>query len=363
MTLDRDALKEIKTYMDERSEHWRAETHNTATTQIADEFAKREERSSRRTQTIVTIVGVSIATLLGGTYLWINSFIETHANTKFEALKQEFVANREERLVELKEELSFLSGQVKGVVAAKVSVGNAVTDANDAVNEAKEKIQELKTLEIEISDNAKAAEDLVESAQISIERSSKLIAQSEDRLPLLDSVIEEINAKLRVVQELDAGLVGARKLSEGIKNAEGDVVTAILANTDLQERLVAQAAFPSRAVVAFTAGSLGQSICPEGWSYYKKAENRFILGADELKYQIGVTGGAESVALTISEMPTHSHPILRTSSNSGDGNYVNWAAMGSPNNKSTGSGTAPVGDSQPHNNMPPYIALYFCKKD
>ena len=73
-------------------------------------------------------------------------------------------------------------------------------------------------------------------------------------------------------------------------------------------------------------------------------------------------GEKEKHTLTSDEMPSHNHPIRRTSSNSGDGNFIDVKATGSPNNMGTGTGTKAAGKGKAHNNMPPYIALFFCVK-
>jgi microcystin-dependent protein len=88
-------------------------------------------------------------------------------------------------------------------------------------------------------------------------------------------------------------------------------------------------------------------------------------------HDLGETGGSETVTLIASEIPTHSH-TLRANNTPGDtpiptghtlARYANNAYQ---TNVSTGlapmspSALAPAGGSQPHNNMMPYLTLYFC---
>lgn len=148
---------------------------------------------------------------------------------------------------------------------------------------------------------------------------------------------------------------------------------------------VRAARIPSGAVVAFD----GQ--CPEelGWKPYEPGIGRFIIGAgtpshpkhekwkrrlpsggfEEVQlssYRLSAGGGEEEVTLTEEEMPSHAHQSGLLSS----GKYLN------PNKgsnalrmqyKDNGSGNAffqtdAKGKGKSHNNMPPFIALYFCKK-
>ena len=89
-----------------------------------------------------------------------------------------------------------------------------------------------------------------------------------------------------------------------------------------------------------------------------KIENRFLLAAGS-DYQLGATGGEESVTLTVNQIPSHSHVLqgkrLLYFQNAGSGvnQGGNWGS-----DEGTGYvNTTPVGGSAPHNNMPPYLAV------
>lgn len=91
-----------------------------------------------------------------------------------------------------------------------------------------------------------------------------------------------------------------------------------------------------------------------GFGTWEKVEDRFILAASE-NYPSGSTGGEATHILTVEEMPSHTHK-LRGESGS--------VASGSSYSRFSGSGTSEfssiteTGGSQPHNNMPPYYAMY-----
>lgn len=125
---------------------------------------------------------------------------------------------------------------------------------------------------------------------------------------------------------------------------------------------------PPDAIMAFTAQK-----CPVGWEKFQDAEGRFILGWSEdnsLPSQetralrpFRDLGGEPTVILTQEQMPTHSHgtiTVLRTARAEDE----SYQVVGSGKEKLmlNGQGTEPRGSYMPHNNMPPYIALTFCKK-
>lgn len=89
-------------------------------------------------------------------------------------------------------------------------------------------------------------------------------------------------------------------------------------------------------------------------------------------HDLGETGGSETVSLLESEIPAHSHS-WRASSDDGDlkvptsarsyARSINgsvYAPGNSPQVSMADQALAPAGGDQPHNNLQPYLALYFC---
>ena len=98
---------------------------------------------------------------------------------------------------------------------------------------------------------------------------------------------------------------------------------------------------------------------------WEKIENRFLLAAST-SYPVGSMGGEAEHTLTESEMPAHSHNFNR---------HQLWRnETGAPADVENGYGasnktldiyvdsTTTVGSSNPHNNMPPYLAVYMWQR-
>ncbi len=93
-------------------------------------------------------------------------------------------------------------------------------------------------------------------------------------------------------------------------------------------------------------------------------------------HDLGETGGSDTVTLLTSEMPFHTHNIncldgARVAGQSGQpGNAIlvktggapaNAYSSGASQNQTMAAGmVVPVGGSQPHNNLMPYLTLNFC---
>lgn len=104
---------------------------------------------------------------------------------------------------------------------------------------------------------------------------------------------------------------------------------------------------------------------------WERIEDRFLLAAGS-SYTAGSTGGEATHTLTIEEMPSHNHQIHQwtyiLSSGGGSGKYnISSQSAGNGNanyaNEDTEYRTSyEAGGGQPHNNMPPYLAVYTWRR-
>lgn len=98
---------------------------------------------------------------------------------------------------------------------------------------------------------------------------------------------------------------------------------------------------------------------------WEQIVGKFLLAAGD-DYAAGSTGGEAEHALTVDEMPSHDHYGMRRAESTDDYVKAGDRAWGitAGNNTSAGMGypTSSAGGGQPHNNMPPYLAVYMWKR-
>lgn len=111
-----------------------------------------------------------------------------------------------------------------------------------------------------------------------------------------------------------------------------------------------------------------------------RIKGKFILGADDSIYPLGSEGGEAKHKLTVDEMPSHEGHLYGNESpfvpNGPDSYFLEFNAATSngilqkyndrpyiitAGNEAIIKGFSRGGD-QPHNNMPPYVALYIWTK-
>lgn len=94
---------------------------------------------------------------------------------------------------------------------------------------------------------------------------------------------------------------------------------------------------------------------------WERIQDKFLLASGSL-YSAGSTGGEATHKLTIDEMPKHRHEMImrNTGSNAYNQPYPPYTASG--DTTTTPAGMDYAGGDQPHNNMPPYLAVYVWKR-
>lgn len=90
------------------------------------------------------------------------------------------------------------------------------------------------------------------------------------------------------------------------------------------------------------------------------AKNSFLIGAGDT-YQVGETGGEATHTLTIDEIPSHTHTYQTTAWVNKTGDIVDHSNAEYIDYEIDRK-TQATGGSQPHNNLPPYLAVYMWQR-
>lgn len=100
---------------------------------------------------------------------------------------------------------------------------------------------------------------------------------------------------------------------------------------------------------------------------WEQIKDQFILAAGDT-YAAGSTGGEATHKLTDAEMPRHAHNIAKGAKNT-DGTGTKFETYDAYQGESSiaegyywTATTLFAGNSKPHNNMPPYVAMYIWKR-
>jgi hypothetical protein len=168
------------------------------------------------------------------------------------------------------------------------------------------------------------------------------------------------------------------KCPDSFLNVEVTVLAACIRDLETKIGELRRPAIPAGAVMAFDL----PGGCPaDGWEPYDSAASRMIVGAlpdgrdtsssDQPKltprrYQ--ARGGTESHILTIGQMPEHTHQFRGVPVKTGGWGFPvnNWpvatGGAGEFQPYTPQGEISSAGGKEPVNNMPPFIALHYCRK-
>ena len=123
--------------------------------------------------------------------------------------------------------------------------------------------------------------------------------------------------------------------------------------------------YPVGSIYLSVSGTDPQTLFGGTWA---RLEDVFLLAAGA-KHAAGSTGGEESHILTEAEIAPHQHAMAYGPESSASSTGFSYGiAAGSATNSAGGRGyasnlgTFSAGGGQPHNNMPPYLAVYTWKR-
>jgi hypothetical protein len=157
---------------------------------------------------------------------------------------------------------------------------------------------------------------------------------------------------MRIISKLsDNPTETAAELKE--KFDEGNVKTQIFINAMIDSML--DAIWPVGSVYISVNDNNPEVVFGGVW---EKIENAFLLGASSA-HPLGSSGGAETHALSVEEMPQHSHNIWGGTEVSSL-NVYGFALTS--DHLTSQYATIGAGEGKPHDNMPPYLAVGIWKR-
>lgn len=179
-----------------------------------------------------------------------------------------------------------------------------------------------------------------------------------------------------------------RLIKKAIKQTFPNITGPVSATQDNLNALLAVGTIPTRGMIQMWYGD--KAVVPAGWllcdgnNGTPNLLNKFVMGAGAPNIVQGTVGGTENHthastttvyiaphAITVAEMPQHSHGVRSYSGASGDGLGINSGQGGTAGTRTTtegggaahghdGSSAATVVDTRSH--IPPFMALWFIMK-
>lgn len=102
-----------------------------------------------------------------------------------------------------------------------------------------------------------------------------------------------------------------------------------------------------------------------GGGTWERIKDRFLLAAGDT-YSAGNTGGEATHKLSTAEMPEHTHLLAKAGISSSGMTFTQYSAYQGEDSITAGqywwADTTASGNSQTHNNMPPYLTVYIWKR-
>ena len=211
------------------------------------------------------------------------------------------------------------------------------------------------------------------------------LSQADDHLRLIKSTIKSTFANIDgavTSTEDDLNIVSGASAA-GVTAAEFQYLNGV--TSAIQTQLTNL--MPSGAIILWSGASnaipTGFVLC-DGTNSTPDLRNRFVVGAGDT-YAVGATGGADSVTLTTSQIPSHNHSATSTSTVTDPGHSHTYSGTGPSGGSgvssrhaqpatettnsaytgisvSTSTSIGNTGGGNSHENRPPYYALCYIMK-
>ncbi len=365
---------------------------------------QKEERRTRFVREWSAIVGVTGVALLGSAWAFIQNQAVTEASRDATVIAKEY---SQQAIDYVKKELADKAGDIEAkrkeaydaIIRSRVTTEAMETQTAESLRrsgELRKKLEESLALFEQTDSKSKQAS---ETLKLAGDKVGLLDTQVNENLQRSDLLKSQVNENLRQSEQLSVSLSKSRAVTEevgrqvdeikkiyiavnSLNSAKLDIVDAIKSDSNLLNRLAGNIVVPAGLIAAFDR-SQSVGACPAGWRLFEQTKGRIIIGAgantnkDVNGYDLTdypalrddaskAVGGEEKHKLTVAEMPSHDHA-------NGSFNQLmklsgGWTAKFGDDgvNEPTLNVSKPElksGGDQPHNIMPPFVALYYCIKE
>jgi len=244
------------------------------------------------------------------------------------------------------------------VTAAKIASGNVDNTALGTNAVSTVKIQDDAVTEDKLANSINSA-IAANTAKNSLENDSVTTARIAD-----DAVTNpKIGPNAVGTTEIADEAITLAKLEHGTSSNDGKFLRANNGADPSFETITVPVGIPSGGIILWSGAAnaipSGFVLC-DGNNSTPNLQDRFVVGAGN-SYNVGDTGGADSVTLTENQIPSHNHNVSNTGGGSPSNQHpIRFEAARKPSY--TTLSTDNTGGGQSHENRPPYYALCYIMK-
>lgn len=254
---------------------------------------------------------------------------------------------------------------------AQASAITATEKANIAVQSANTATQKANSA----SQSATVATTKASEAQTSANNAKQYANEAKESASLVGQDVTQLKQDVRNLQtSVNENTSDISSLTTTVDNNTSDIsslTTKVNNNTSQITTLHSMLAvywktlYPVGSIYISTSSTFNPQTA-WGGTWKKTADGRCLIGANNT-YPLGSMGGESTHTLTIEELPRHSHGIygvdLRDGSNTLQKPYFSYKDQGQTTSYISGiMGTELTGNSNAHNNMQPYLAVYIWER-
>ena len=315
MSLDNEALSEIKKYMDEKGHVWKLESTEAARISAAQEIQFREENKIKRLQLWSAIAGVSLLAIGSLAYSGVLGVARTTARSEaHEVLK----ASEEV----IKFHKNYQKDSIQAIIDARTATETSSAKATELLEETEVFTEKIKSEFSGLSTAKNVIQNQIEQLKSTTLESTKLFesiessaANTKDKTGEIDSLVSKASELTNELNNRIANITKISNLADRLLSEDGQIkqiVESVLEDPILRQEIAAAATLPKGTIVYFN-----NAYCPSGWDEYTDGHGRYVVGVRD-QTNIGKSVGIELSDLENRSAGPHTHPLEKAGEHSHD---------------------------------------------